>query len=208
MNPRGFVGRICLPFCWVPWSSSTCSGLESGAEGRAPPPPQRRFTGAHSGLDPTVAWTPSGLDPQWPGPHHGLDPTVAWTPPWSGPTEAWTHSGLDPQWPGPHRGLDPTWPGPTVVWTPSGLDPGAGPDGCGVGDSSLGSAFISSFKTMDLGSQAADIVWLSELWLSLISAQAYFRPLSNQISGSSPVSSSTSFLFTCWTPHTFLCSCV
>ena len=179
--------------------------------------PQR--PGPHRGLDPqrpgptaacappwsgsTEAWTPlwsgphSGLDPQWPGPHHGLDPTVAWTP-----------SGLDPQWPGPHRGLDPTWPGPTVVWTPSGLDPGAGPDGCGVGDSSLGSAFISSFKTMDLGSQAADIVWLSELWLSLISAQACFRPLSNQISGSSPVSSSTSLLFTCWTPHTFLCSCV
>lgn len=84
------------------------------------------------------------------------------------------------------------WPGPTVVWTPSGLDPGAGPDDCGVRDSSLGSAFVSSFKTLDLGSQAADIVWLSELWLSLISAQACFRPLSNQISGSSPVSSSTS----------------
>ena len=59
-----------------------------------------------------MAWTPSGLDPQWPGPHHGLDPTVAWTP-----------SGLDPQWPGPHRGLDPQRPGPTVAWTPSGLDP-------------------------------------------------------------------------------------
>ena len=174
MNPRGSVGRTCLPFCWIPWSSSTCSGLESGAEGRAPPPPQRRFTGAHR-----------GLDPQRPG------PPVAWNP------VAWTPSGLDPQ-----------WPGPTVIWTPSGLDPGACPDGCGVRDSSLGSALISSFKTMDLGSQAADIVWLSELWLSLISAQACFRPLSNQISGSSPVSSSTSPLFTCWTPHTFLCSCV
>ena len=141
-------------------------------------------------LEPTVAWTHRGLDPPWPGPTEAWTP-VAWNP------VAWTPSGLDPQ-----------WPGPTVIWTPSGLDPGACPDGCGVRDSSLGSALISSFKTMDLGSQAADIVWLSELWLSLISAQACFRPLSNQISGSSPVSSSTSPLFTCWTPHTFLCSCV
>ena len=165
-------------------------------------------------LEPTVAWIPP-----WPGPPvvwtpSGPDPTVVWIHRGLDPTVVWTHRGLDPQRPGPHRGLDPQRPGPhcgldpTVVWTPSGLDPGAGPDGCGVGDSSLGSAFISSFKTMDLGSQAADIVWLSELWLSLISAQACFRPLSNQISGSSPVSSSTSLLFTCWTPHTFLCSCV
>ena len=129
MNPRGFVGRICLPFCWVPWSSSTCSGLESGAEGRAPPPPQRRFTGAHSGLDPTVAWTPSGLDPIMVWTHRGLDPTVVWTPPWSGPPVAWTppwsgpHSGLDPTVVWTHRGLDPQWPGPPVAWTP----PGSGP---------------------------------------------------------------------------------
>lgn len=116
-----------------------CSGLASGAEGRAPPPPKRRFTGPHR-----------GLDPQWPG------LPVVWTPPWAGPTEA---------------------------WTPSGLNPGAGPDGCGVRESSLGSIHISPFKTTDLGSQAADTVWLSELWLRLISAQACFCPLSNQISG-------------------------
>lgn len=57
-----------------------------------------------------------------------------------------------------------------------GLDPGA----CGVGDSSVGNALISPFKITVLGSQAADIVMLSELFLSLISAQAHFLPLSNQ----------------------------
>lgn len=57
-----------------------------------------------------------------------------------------------------------------------GLDPAAG----GVGDSSVGNALTSPFKITVLGSQVDDIIMLSELFLSLISAQAHFLPLSSQ----------------------------
>lgn len=182
-----------MPFCWLPGPVHCAVGWSWELREELLHLPKGDL------LDPTVAWTPSGLDPTMVWTHHGLDPQrpgppVVWTPPWAGPPVVWTHSGLDPQWPGSHHGVDPPWSGPPVAqtamwsgpteaWTPSGLNPGAGPDGCGVRESSLGSTHISPFKTTDLGSQAADAVWLSELWLGLISAQACFCPLSNHISG-------------------------
>ena len=184
MNPRGFFCRVCLPSVGslvqfkVQWVG-VGSWRKSSSTSQKEIYWSPLWLGPHRGLEPTAAWTSP-----WPGPHSGLDPTVAWT-----------HSGLDAPWSGPHSGLDPQGPGPEG-WS----------RWCGVGDNCLGSTCMSHLKSTVPGPQAAGTILLSEL----CSIWSVHGPASIPfpIRHLHPVPSSISSLSTCWTPHTFLCSCV